>query len=389
MSLIKTIVSRYRSLPPLPFADKMKFAILRSLYKDLTSRKIVDTDCSLMTSRFRKAVVKTDCRCEKLICLCGFGWSGSGAVIDLLDEYENVSAYLEAKDELGERVRFLPEIDIFRTVGGLFDLERVFDSGNIMIRDAALRLFFARVKELYVNTKGMYGDDFLESTREFIADIVDFKSPSRSGYGLCGSCLSGLGRSAEALVLGPCKASGAAGYVYFLKNLSRMEFRSIARRYVNKILSTIPSKKFLVLDQPFSDYEADVERYEEYTGPLKMIAVYRDPRDVFAMKLLHREIDWIPDDVESFVKWYRQCLAKSLKKVHSDFLLLRFEDLVLNYAVTVKRIEEFCGLKSEWHVRPKARFDPSVSIKNVGIHRQFAGSDSMALIERDLKEFIG
>ena len=143
MSLIKTIVSRYRSLPPLPFADKMKFAILRSLYKDLTSRKIVDTDCSLMTSRFRKAVVKTDCRCEKLICLCGFGWSGSGAVIDLLDEYENVSAYLEAQDESGELVRFLPEIDIFRTVGGLFDLERVFDCGNIMIRDAALRLFFA------------------------------------------------------------------------------------------------------------------------------------------------------------------------------------------------------------------------------------------------------
>ena len=258
-----------------------------------------------------------------------------------------------------------------------------------MIRDAALRLFFARVKELYVNTKGMYGDDFLESTREFIADIVDFKSPSRSGYGLCSSCLSGLGRSAEALVLGQCKASGAAGYVYFLKNLTRTEFRSIARRYVDKILSTIPSKKFLVLDQPFSDYEADVECYEEYAGPLKMIAVYRDPRDVYAMKLLHREIDWIPDDVESFVKWYRQCLAKSLKKVHQDFLLIRFEDLVVDYAVTVKLIEEFCGLRSEWHVRPRVRFDPSVSIKNIGIHRQFADSDSMALIERDLKEFIG
>lgn len=384
--ILNRILDRFRCLPPLPLGDKVRYALLRHLYKKLVSRRIIDTDCTLVSPRYPKIEITSKTGgYQDLICLGGFGWSGSGAVLDLLDEYENVTVRIPIGGDSIEK--HCPEFDLIRCAGGIFDLERAFGTSNIYIRDAAVRLFLAEVRHIYLTTKGLFGDDFLVQTRDFLNHILLYKTPNRSGFGFCPS-LAALGRSAENLVFGDCDVAGASGFLFYLKDLTVVEFRAFAKEYLTDILKSIPSQRFLVLDQVLADYSGDVKRYEEYLGPIRLINVYRDPRDVYAMKLKNPVIDWIPEEVDFFIKWYRTVVTPSLMVRNNHFLLLRFEDIVNSYEETVRKIENFCGLDPSWHVRKFSHFKPDVSRQNVGIYKQFVNDDRMRAVEESLTDFI-
>ncbi len=386
LSVIDKIISRYRSLPPLSLMDKVAFAILRSLYKKLNRRGIIDVDCSLLMSRYPKAPYSHSANhFERIICLGGFGWSGSGAVLDLLKEYDNVTVSFPIAGS--NECRFCPEFDLIRCAGGLFDLERAFETTNIYIRDAAIRLFLSQIKYLYINEKSLYGGEFLQQTKRFLERLISFKAPSCGIYGFCPN-YAGLGRLGEKLIWSEQGDSNASNYVYYLKNLSIYEYRQIAQEYLLDIFKSLPTEKFLVLDQAVSDYSGNMERYEDYLGKIKLINVYRDPRDVLAMKLLHPDIDWIPENGEDFVRWYRDNHMPSMMVNHPDFMMMRFEDVVCRYDESVEAIEKFCGLIPEWHVRPRTKFNPDISIRNIGIYKQFEDNANMQLVRRELSDFI-
>ena len=71
------------------------------------------------------------------------------------------------------------------------------------------------------------------------------------------------------------------------------------------------------------------------------------------------------ETVERYIEWVK--MAYGNFDIHStDYEILRFEDMVLDYDNTVCRIEKFLGLSPEQHVRPKSCFNPAVSEKSVG-----------------------
>ena len=92
--------------------------------------------------------------------------------------------------------------------------------------------------------------------------------------------------------------------------------------------------------------------------------VYRDPRDIYCI-CQRLDLSWMPHDtVEHYIEWVRMAYS-NFDKDSSSYTTLRFEDLVLDYDNTVSMLENLLGLSTEQHYRPKACFNPEVSIRSV------------------------
>ena len=99
------------------------------------------------------------------------------------------------------------------------------------------------------------------------------------------------------------------------------------------------------------------------------ILVYRDPRDVYYYAIT-KDVPWIPhQDVEVFIRWYKM-ETKKLDVNNTDYLVVQFEKLVCDYDNQVNRIEKYLSMNPNQHDSFKVCFDPSSSIKNVGIWKQ-------------------
>jgi len=173
---------------------------------------------------------------------------------------------------------------------------------------------------------------------------------------------------------------------YVLKDLTRAQYEEIAGRYVRDVLATIPSRKMLVADQLLSS-DLALDECERYLGDFKMVSVRRDPRDVYC-QCARQGVTWIPYEPDAFVAWYRASGVRRLMESRSPrLLLLRFENLVLEYERSVRTIEEFLGLSPAAHARPGTGFKPERSRRNVGIYRDYPDQSVMSYIARELGEY--
>lgn len=381
--MIGNIKSRYENLAGCGIIQKSAYGLYRLLYRFLLKKEVVDTNGLRLTPQrpfLPSAHGKESGRC--IICITGFGHSGSGAIVDLLSEYDGVDVIGFTDKESG-RARCMLEFDLMRRMGGLFCLENCFvDRFN---QDSYIKLFLRFVSYLHTEIGGAFNEDFMAATRDFLDELVLMKIGPLDSYGYAGNPhLSVLGNAGAQILY------GAAGIKrrFRLKPLPISEYRRVAQRYVGKVLGIISSAQYLVLDQATSDGTADMEKYIGYLGPHKLIVVYRDPRDVYATARIH-SVKWIPNDPRDFVQWYLNSVSGYLKVSHKDFLLLRFEDCCRKYEETKKRIEAFVGLAEGMHCRKFTAFNPAVSIKNVGLHRELKDChQNMAYIENQLAAYL-
>lgn len=92
-------------------------------------------------------IEQEECKCkyDQIVSVQGFGYSGSGAVNDLLREMNNVSvvAYKDGDsytDITGTNEPLLnSEVDFMRSAGGLLEVERYLCSNNIFFNDALIK----------------------------------------------------------------------------------------------------------------------------------------------------------------------------------------------------------------------------------------------------------
>lgn len=382
LKIMMQLINKYQRILGRTFCEKAGYVLCRRLFRFLVSRgilyrngEVVQKHLETCSNSNRREIPK------KIICTTGFGHSGSGVISDLLSEYDGVSVqgFVDANGSLRQEGGL--EFDLLRHAGGLFDIEYAITKGNLFIHDSVVKSFMALVASYYYNPKCYYRETLLKRSKEFLDEIVDFVVPSADGYEYCPH-LRMLGDRGYDLFYGNTLKQG----IFALRDVSVDEYRSLARKYVLSLLSEMASSECLLLDQVVSDFTADVDRYESYLGPIKLIAVYRDPRDVFVTGVKLNE-HWIPHDANTFVQWYRRQLQRYHSLKHKDFLLLRFEDLVIRYDESVRIVEGFTDIPSSMHINARSAFDPLVSIKNIGIHKTYAGQDDMALIKRDLEEF--
>lgn len=298
-----------------------------------------------------ESIIDYSDRYQTIVSVQGFGFSGSGAVVDLLREYESCQVLGGYDYESGDIIKDdkFGEFDFLRHSGGFYDIERHLGYNNIFINDGVINRF---IKMVFFS--GIY-KNFPESHPifyDFLNSITDLE------------LLNLNGRYYNPYQYMHDKYSS----IFFLKEMTIEEYRICCRNCLNALFGLFhqKSKSILVADQMCCDLEFDTDRDKSYFNNLKTIMVYRDPRDVYAYAVM-KDVEWIEHkNVDGFIKWYNNLLRK-FDRIGTDTLVVRFEDLLINYDVTISKIEDYVGISN--HKYKFRNLKPDVSKKNIGIWR--------------------
>lgn len=323
---------------------------------------------------------------HRLICVNGFGYSGSGALLDLLSEFKDTTVFSDVDPDCSLRKHnakgVTNEFNLLRHVGGLFFLEKFFPSHNIFFHDFAAKLFLSLVKEQYVRGGTLFDEEFIKYSADFFNKIIYLQYSTSRGNEYSPHA-SYIGQ--EAFNLNNI-FDFSSKKLYLLKPIEKEVFISYAKEYISNILNDIDSKKYLVLDQFVSISSVNFELQKKYIGDFKNIAVYRDPRDVYATGI-KMNLSWMPRNVDDFIKWYRYHVDDYFTAKDDSYLLLRFEDIVLNYEKEIKKVFDFVGIKPEQHVNQKKFFNPKLSQKNIGFYKKTISIEDADKIKVSLQEY--
>ena len=378
-------IEYWKSMKGYSTFSKLKWCFYKALRRDLLKRGVIYGNGALRIIKEATQCDEDYLQPKKIVCITGFGHSGSGAVVDLLSEYacNSVEGFVDHNCSL--RKNSGREFDILRHAGGLFSLEDAVQNPNPFIQDACVKLFMALVATHYDDPRCSYKTVLVNSARRFLDVILDYSLPGGYGYDFCPH-LDYISDRGYDLLFGRTGSRHQA--IFFLKNMSVDAYRLAARGFVSSVLGKLASGKVLVLDQIVSDGTADMQKYEAYLDNMKLIAVWRDPRDVFVTAKING-VSWIPHEAKEFSMWYRR-ISPYFSMHNMNYKLIRFEKLVHDYRNEVSSIEDFLGLDPNDHVAPKTAFNPDVSSVNVGIYRQYLiefGKD-IKVIEKNLEEFL-
>lgn len=306
---------------------------------------------------------------DSIISVQGFGYSGSGAVLDLLREYPiEVLGFVDKfQGSKAESKVSLSEIEIMRLAGGFYEMEKYLDCENIFLNTAMLnrmvRLF--ETSALY-----HYSDEIKEYMVAFFNSLLDFSMLDL-----------GLTYYNPYLTRYDQKSS-----IFFLKKHTLGEFRSKCSNLMNIVFNRIETEyKVLAVDQLCADYELNIERNSQYVKNLKSILVARDPRDLYVWTMMI-DCEWIAHKtVDDFIKWYSIAYSHVKYGKAADHLVVRYEDLIWDYDNAVSSIEEYLGMTAKDHTSKFSCFDPKLSAKYTKLyklHPEYA--EAVKKIEKEL-----
>ena len=290
-------------------------------------------------------------------------WAGSSAITDFLAEFSN-STSLGGVDEnenpdRGQENSY--EFDFFRDYHGLYELEKICDFDGNRILNGNISDFIKLVENNYKSGIPFYNDYYLAQTQIFLKKILDFYFPVNE-------------YETE----------------YFVKKITKEEFRKYAREYIKALLESVPSKEFLVFDNLCSISNPKDDVLTDYFGEYKLVTSIRDPRDLYTSARTYPpfEITFIPRDPHLFVKYYRWYAERYESKKNPNVLLIRFEEFVHDYERVAAEIREFCGLDEKLQTKKFAYFNPQISKNNIGIYKKYKDQDAIKIIEEELKEYL-
>lgn len=332
---------------------------------------------------------------NKIIVPTGYMGSGSSAITDLVSEFK------DCKNEFKSY-----EYVLLHCPNGLFDLEDKLLNGNNAIRsDEAIRTFQSQMKKLYDkkfwwvgNYKKIIGENFMDLTNEYINSLVNF---NYKGYWYTHEEVNTkmffkllIRKPFKLLTLNKIRFNKILKYKDGMKIClpTNDEFYTKSKKYIYRIIEEISrGAENVVLDQfllPFNLHRVD----NYFDDELRVIAVERDPRDVFIInKYIWQEKQIcvpMPLDVNEFCKYYRRMRESEIGCNSSKVLRVKFEDLIYNYDSKLKEITKFLGFTEQDHINKKTRFNPDLSIKNTQLFNNPIYKEEIKVIEDELKEYL-
>lgn len=326
-----------------------------------------------------------------VIGVCGYSYTGSGAVTDLLREYENIEYCYD-----GEFLfPYYPD--------GLEDLEfhltqkyTKYASGYVAI-ERYRRLIYI-FTEYYSSFSKSQVSEIKKLTGEYLKQLIQVEW---NGYTAADMILN-YGTKNQFIIKQSLERLLSAVYRKFslfdntdLYPMHRVslsidpaDFELITKKYINSLLRIIgySGKKNILLDQPFS-VNMPQNDFGYFDDPLAII-VNRDPRDLYLYTkyFLKNRARQIPvDDVEKFVEYYKRIHCLTTKA--DDVIYLRFEELIYEYDKIRSMLEERLNLGK--HIDIKKYFDPSKSVNNTNMTKKMKyQEEDIKYIERELEEFL-
>jgi len=324
----------------------------------------------------------------------GYMGSGSSAITDLLNEYDNCRCPLE---------KF--EFVIAHCPNGILDLvNKLIYNNNALKSDYDIKCFYKQMCKLYkdkhwwvANYQKKFGPDFMKITKEYINELIDFKY---KGYWYVNEELNKsmfirlILRKPFKIILGSNKFKPLLNSdgIIRISLKTKEEIYGITSKYIYNIFNMIKkNKENIILDQfflPFNLYQIDKLTKDD----VKVIVVARDPRDVFIInKYIWPKINFeipVPTDALAFCNYYKKMRESEIITKNKNILRINFEELVYDYDKTVNKIEKFAGLKSEDHKLAKKYFNPEVSIKNTQVFRSDEYKKEIEIITKELSKYL-
>jgi len=317
----------------------------------------------------------------------GYGWSGSGAVVDLLKEFDGFGA-------------FSSEFRLVKDPYGIIDLETFLVENWEFIRHEMAIYDFLRYCQI-LNRKGFkftgYGldiskklnIDFMAETRSYINNLTKLNY-----YG--SSMVYSYGLSPSAFLINKIMRKFClrkSNKKMYLSRPSQTEFLIETRRYLFNLFKNYAREnklRFIVLDQAIPTI--NIDKAMRYFDEIKLIIVDRDPRDIF-VDLVTQKILIGPellneDAAEKYMLWHKtlrvnsEYLKNNVKS--KNVLRLQFENLVLNYDQCIKEIISFLDTEMN-HINKQLFFRPDESRKNIGLWKNYPHQEQMNKIYKELQ----
>lgn len=327
-----------------------------------------------------------------IVGICGFGYTGSGAVLDFLREFDEVS--------VNENI----EMTFTYDPDGLLDLENAIyknpirffsaDAGLKKFREYMLSFELRRYMKRVMTVKE-YRLLIKKYTDSIIADFwygfwhFDRRHSISSFWCYIKYIIGGKYlRIYDKLKLNLPKSFPNNTVMYIPVNSEC--FYENTKRFVSEMMIAMgisKDKPIKVLDQPFPT-NAPHKVFQFFDDKCKAIIVKKDPRDmyIFAKEFGRSLATFIPtDNVKIFVDYYRYQMQ--ICELDENTMILNFEDLVYQYGETEKKICDFLGLGN--HTKKRKFFDPSISIGNTQVFKKFLKYENdIKYIEKELCEYL-
>lgn len=327
-----------------------------------------------------------------IVGLCGFGYTGSGAVYDLLREYEGIT--------MGNHC----EVSFLYRPDGLGDLRyHLTHPVRFFSSDYAIQRFRKKIHNFFRNSPGQWGlKDYTEVyklTDEFLESIIDVKW--KGWWSDDESNMEGIRYVVYRIVnwltvpfpVLNIKVQRSFYYRDMFLSVNPEQFMEKSQKYLNDLFSLFGydiEKDTLVLDQPFS---ADCPSATSvFFKNAKAIIVDKDPRDLYLLLKKESFVDcaWTPtDNVNDFIAYYKQIRRNYSDIVKEKELIIRFENLIYEYEATIQLIENYLGLDKSKHIHKKCFFDPKKSINNTQLFRKYPEmKNDIEIIENELGSYL-
>ena len=301
-----------------------------------------------------------------LLGICGYGFTGSGAVIDLLKEYSDILVCDKA--ELQEAFK----------IDGLQDLEYHLTKQYTRHMSGDIAILRFKKSITYYKTpivkKAIPSKEYLQIANKFIDSLIQgsWWGIDNFDYNTGHPYLNFIILLYKKFIF-PWyeKITGhpfnhwPARKMYL--SIQPEHFYKKAISFTDALIKAITDdpNQTVVFDQIFEG-NAPQQCFPFFRDP-KAIVVDRDPRDLFLIgkyaKRSAGEARFMPrEDVRVFTEYYKRLRMNQKKENTDKILFIQFEDLIYNYDAIVTQIENFVGCHN--HKYCKKYFDPDISINN-------------------------
>ena len=331
-----------------------------------------------------------------IVNVCGFGWSGSGAFLDLLHEYEETT--FPTNEDWEFNFLWAPD--------GLYDLEQKLCVKHCRIyeSDLAINRFLSIAKvygERYKYNK-VFGIDFYDACNTYIKQLIQFE--------LDANCfIHELHPTNKDMIIKfyhrflyhifARKYTHLFDTLYYklrVDNLKHMRvsynpanYLEITQNFLGHLLDLLKKEKdkILVLNQSVPpDMPTLCNHF--FKESHKTIVVRRDPRDTFILiNELCGKNKPVPKDVDNFIEFYKKTIAETKLNDNESLLSIQFEDLVYNYENIKAKVEVFLGINNQVH--KLEYFNPLKSKNNtqlIELYPQYL--PDIKKIEKELPQYL-
>lgn len=325
----------------------------------------------------------------------GYLSSGSSAVVDYIREFSNTAV---CKTE----IRFIRDpfgiIDLDSALTQKWENERAsYAIWKFLDYSKKWQRFNRRIFSPAGHSyKKFLNKNYYKITENYIDSLVDYKAVTSHYCASFDQCYfsyvwNRLRKNLEKKTKGKFRVANRNVRKSVFSQPDENFFIEQTRNYIESLFSQLSDdNKTIILDQALPP--DDLYFTHRYFRNCKNIIITRDPRDMFINDLLDLDFIWKKKELvnagKQFVIFYKG-LVKKTKIGEDPCLIIRFEDLCLNYEQTTSKISSFLKLDSNNHLEKKVYFNPDVSKHNVGIYRKYYDKykDAIDYIYSELKDY--